>query len=211
VIRGVVFDLDGTLIDSWNVHSRCLRYAAVTTGAREPSAARLMAAQRPTDVQTLRILVGDDRLAAARRAYHRALRGALALESVPVMPGIAALLDQLRERGLAVGVCTGRSREDAQALLDASGLAVDVTVAREDASLPKPAPEGLLRAMRLLRLVPGEALYVGDSAADVKQGGAAGVRTLLVGPRGADARPGAPNRTFLIAELLDLPVAEGRR
>ena len=80
------------------------------------------------------------------------------------MPGIPALLDQLRERGLTVGVCTGRSRADAQALLDASGLAIDLTVAREDASLPKPAPEGLLRAMRLLRLVPGETVYVGDSA-----------------------------------------------
>ena len=178
MIRGVIFDLDGTLVDSWAVHSRCLRYAALAAGAGEPSAARIAAAQRPTDAETLRALAGEERLTDAQFAYRRELRRALRSEPVRGMPGAAAVLRQLRERGLAAGVCTGRSRADAQALLDASGLAIGVTVAREDALRPKPAPDGLLRALRLLDLTADEARYVGDSAADVTQGRAAGVRTL---------------------------------
>jgi beta-phosphoglucomutase-like phosphatase (HAD superfamily) len=96
-------------------------------------------------------------------------------------------------------------------LLDVSGLVIDLTVTREEASLPQPVPEGLLRAMRLLKLVPDETVYVGDSAADVEQGRAAGARTLQLGPGGAGAPPGAPNGTFLMARPLDLPVAEGCR
>lgn len=204
MIRGVVFDLDGTLVDSWTLHRRCLRCAAVTTGAGEPSAARMAAAQRPTDAETLRTLVGEDRLAAAWRAYRRALHSALHTEPMPPMPGTEAVLHHLRERGLAVGVCTGRSREDAQALLDASGLAIGVTVAREDAPLPKPAPDGLLRALRLLGLTAGEALYVGDSAADATQGRAAGIRTLLVGPPAVGTPARALGGASRLAQLSDL-------
>lgn len=96
---------------------------------------------------------------------------------------------------MALGVCTGRSRVDARALLTASGLDVDLTVAREDAP-PKPAPDGLLHALHLLGLTADEAVYVGDSSADLEQGAAAGVRTLFVGPGGI--------------QISDLPAALGR-
>ncbi|MFE7076406.1 HAD family hydrolase [Streptomyces sp. NPDC057620] len=203
-IRGVVFDLDGTLIDSWTLHQRCLRYAATATVGAEPSAARLALAQRPTDTGTLRALVGDAALADATRAYRHALRNDLRVPATARGLAVAyahEILALLRERGLATGVCTGRSRQDAQTLLDASGLGVDLSIAREDTPRPKPAPDGLLRALQLLRLRPEEALYVGDTQADACQGESAGVRTLLLqGPGSMPGTRAAP----LLASLRDL-------
>ncbi|MEU8566869.1 HAD-IA family hydrolase [Streptomyces pathocidini] len=178
----MVFDLDGTLVDSWQLHLCCLRSAVQAVGAGGASAARLSVAQRPTDVGTLIALVGEHRVEPALRAYREELDRALREHPAPapVMPHAPEVLAALRDRGAAVGVCTGRSRADAQALLDACELDVRLTVAREDAPLPKPAPDGLRLALRRLGLRPEEALYVGDSPADREQGEAARVRTLLL-------------------------------
>ncbi|MFC7387115.1 HAD family hydrolase [Sphaerisporangium rhizosphaerae] len=202
----MVFDLDGTLLDTWTVHRHSLRQAAVTVGLVAPSAATLATVQRATDLDTLRALVGDERLDRADSAYGAALRAALSTRSVPAMPGAAEAVARLRAADIAVGVCTGRSRRDAQRLLDASDLLIDLTVAREEAHRPKPAPDGLLRALELLDLTADTALYVGDSAADVAQGRDAGVRTLLLArpSRVPGLRASADGPPHL-ASLCDLP------
>ncbi|MFJ6194863.1 HAD family hydrolase [Micromonospora sp. NPDC092111] len=187
-VRGVVFDLDGTLVDSWPLHQRCLRAAAAAVGLAGLSAARLAAAQRPTDVDTVRAVVGPDRFTAAWPHYRRELHAALAAGPVPPMPHVRQTVRALLAADVVVGLCTGRTRADAVALLAASGLPVEVTVAREDAARPKPAPDGLLAALRRLGLAPHETRYLGDTAADVAQGAAAGVPTALVRRAGDLAR-----------------------
>jgi pyrophosphatase PpaX len=178
--RGVVFDLDGTLVDSLKTHQHSLRAAAVAAGRPEPSAARIFMAQRATDLDTVRALVGDDGLDPAWGAYERAFRELVAAGAVRPVAGAATILGRLRAASIAIGVCTGRSRELAAALLVATGLDISLTVAREDAVAPKPAPEGLLRTLTTLGLAADETLFVGDGPADAQQGGAAGVRTVLV-------------------------------
>jgi HAD superfamily hydrolase (TIGR01509 family) len=181
-LRGVVFDLDGTLVDSWDLHRNCLRQAVTATGGSPPGAARLAAAERPTDLGTLRALVGDAHIDAAARAYRSAFTAGLVQSPPAPMPGAAELLAALRARGLAVGVCTGRSRQEAAQMITAVGLPVDLTVAREDCRQPKPAPDGLLTAIRRLGLRVEETLFVGDRPSDAEQGTAAGVHTVLLGP-----------------------------
>ncbi|GAA2835615.1 HAD family hydrolase [Kitasatospora sp. CM 4170] len=198
---GVVFDLDGTLVDSWALHLRCLRRSLHAAGLPEPSAARLAAAQRPTDAQTLAALVPPDLLDEAALGYDRELRRLLAEEPTDrlAMPGARRTVAALRAAGLTLGICTGRSRAHAQALLDAAGLAIGLTVAREDAAHPKPAADGLLLALRRLGLTPDRARYVGDSPADARQGAAAGVPTLLLRPGGGPPADGT------LRSLHDLP------
>lgn len=180
-VRGVVFDLDGTLVDTWAVHADCLREAAEAVGRPRPGTARLFAVQRPTDLGTVSALVGAEFADEAFGRYQRAWRRKMADEGVRASPGAHRTVLALRQRGLAVGVCTGRSLDGARAALAAAALTPDVVVAREDAGPAKPAPDGLLRALHLLRLAADEAIYVGDGPADVEQGRAAGVRTLLLG------------------------------
>lgn len=180
--RGVVFDLDGTLLDTRDTHLSCLRAACAAVGFPAPSLARMLSAQRGTDTATVVALVGEARARAASTAYQETLLAQLELRPPAPMPGVTATLRTMRQQGIPVGVCTGRSRDGAAALLHASRLDVKLLVAREDAPRPKPAPDGLLAAVGLLGLAPEAALFVGDSALDAKQGLASGIRTVLVGP-----------------------------
>ncbi|MFB8033719.1 HAD family hydrolase [Streptomyces sp. NPDC056004] len=201
-VRGVVFDLDGTLVDSWDVHRHALRHAAAEAGMGEPSSARLAAAQRPTDLATVRALVGDACLATAWPAYRREFLARLGIAPPRATAHAAETLRRLRASGLSIGVCTGRSRREAQALLDVCALDVPLVIAREQAAPPKPAPTGLLAAVRALGLATREALYVGDTAADLRQGSAAGVQTLVLGARGARPRGQSPGSH--LSELSEL-------
>jgi HAD superfamily hydrolase (TIGR01509 family) len=177
----VVFDLDGTLVDSWQVHRTCLRRACTAVGAGRPSAAGLAQAQRATDLATLAELVGESAAAGALDVYHEALSDELGRRLVTPVPTAATVLEELSTAGLRTGVCTGRSRPGAEALLASAGLTIPVLVAREDAVRPKPAPDGLRQALRSLGADPAAALYVGDTEDDRRQGRAAGVRTIVIG------------------------------
>lgn len=184
---GVVFDLDGTLLDSYELHRHALVAAALAVGLTAPSAARVFMSQRPTDAATVAVLTAAADPAAAWMAYHHALLTRLAETGIVPTEGTADALRRLRAAGIVTGVCTGRSRRLAAAMLAASGLAVDLTVAREDVGSPKPAPDGLRLALRRLGLSPGSTLFVGDSPADRAQGEACGVRTVLTLPANVPA------------------------
>jgi HAD superfamily hydrolase (TIGR01509 family) len=178
--RGVIFDLDGTLVDSLDLHRRALGAAAAAAGRAEPNAARVFMAQRATDLGTVAALVGDADLDTAWRAYHDAFLDLMPGSGLRPTAGTPDVLRRLRDAGIPVGICTGRTRELAGAMLRLCGLHLDLTVAREDVATPKPAPDGLRLAISRLGLDRETTLFVGDSAADRSAGEACGIRTVLV-------------------------------
>jgi HAD superfamily hydrolase (TIGR01509 family) len=200
MIRGVVFDLDGTLVDSWRPHAAALRRAAAAAGRPPASAAVLLAAQRATDRATVRALTGPDAFEAGWRAYRDGFAEEVEAAGDPAADGLHEVVRRLRSTGLMLGICTGRSRREAARLLAAAGTDIPLTVAREDTREPKPHPAGLRLALRRLGLPVADAVYVGDTTADAAQGTAVGVRTVLVGSRGERA-PGVTR----LDRLLDLP------
>jgi HAD superfamily hydrolase (TIGR01509 family) len=93
--------------------------------------------------------------------------------------GCRSVLDWLRERRIRTALITRNSRTSVLTVLARHGLAVDVTIAREDAA-PKPDPQPLWLACERLAASIEDAWMVGDGQYDVEAGNAAGVRTVWV-------------------------------
>ena len=184
-IRLLVFDLDGTLIDS----SRDLAAAVnATLAALAPSAA-------PIPLDDVRSFIGDG----ARTLVARSLRARAAatpvdvalplfldayrarlLDTTCLYPGVAETLAALGPRS-ALAVLSNKPGDLSREILQ--GLAVDGSFARIYGGgdvARKPDPGGLLKLMQELHASPAATLMVGDSANDVRTGRAAGVRTVGV-------------------------------
>jgi N-acetyl-D-muramate 6-phosphate phosphatase len=184
-LQAILFDLDGTLVDS----APDLAHAA-----------NAMLAQRglpPVPYDELRPLAGsgargmlsrtfgrtpaDDDYIALRDEFH-ALYEQCMLASARAFDGIEPLLGQLQARGLPWGIVTNKARRFAgpmvQALPPLAGAATLVCGDCTPHTKPHPAP--LLEAARRLALDPARCVYVGDDARDVAAGHAAGMRTVAV-------------------------------
>lgn len=191
--RAVVFDLDGTLVDSLEDIATAMNEALAEVG-------------RPTHpIDDYRAFVGagvgalaeralggappagtrDDVVAAFRRRYAARL-----VERTRPYPGIDALLDGLVARGVPAAVLTNKPQAAAERLVaELLGRWPWVAVLGDRPGVPrKPDPTGALEAARALGAAPSATLLVGDSDVDVHTARAAGMRALGAawGFRGAD-------------------------
>ena len=116
---------------------------------------------------------------------------------VTVYPGVVEVVRALKDRGLATGLVTSKNRSGALRGLTLAQLEalMDVLVCADEVENPKPHPEPVEKAVKLLGADPRTTVYVGDSVHDMRSGRAAGVRTAAVlwGPFGRshleDAQP----------------------
>ncbi len=163
----VLFDLDGTLIDSVELIVRSFLHAtAVHLGASPPRAAILATIGRPLEPVLEGLAPGRGALLLATyRAYTREHHDAL----VRPFPGAVELLRALWERGYRLGIVTSKSRPQAELAFRLCALEplVDVTVCAEDAPRLKPAADPLLLAASRLAVAPMNCLYVGDTVHDL--------------------------------------------
>jgi HAD superfamily hydrolase (TIGR01509 family) len=211
-VRGVIFDMDGTLADSIERYYRMACDVAELAGAPPPSREwvctlmgsgdpNLLRKLLPPDYPDLEATLGRivrDRLPAWMRA---------AAETEP-LPGCVDLLQALHARGRRLGIATSSGRE--LPYLDRWGVRhlFQAIVGREDVRHRKPHPEVVVRCLEQLAIEPSEAAYVGDSPIDIEAGRAAGVHTIAV-LTGTSTRPVleavAPDHILESAvELLDL-------
>jgi phosphoglycolate phosphatase len=184
--RAVVFDLDGTLVDS--VADVTAALAPVMREARldplsEAEVRSLMGHGAPG------LLRGALRLRAADPGEAGwMIRGFLdRYAEVPAArttayPGAVAAVAGLAAAGVVVGVCTNKAEAMARAVLDALGFAphVRVLVGGDSGHGMKPDPAPLLACIAALGATPGDTAYIGDHAVDVETARAAGVRVLVV-------------------------------
>lgn len=197
--RAVLFDWDGTLLDSAEASYRC--YVKLFGGfGLAFDRATFARTYSPEWRKTYRALgLPEARWAEADARWlelYREERGAL-------LPGAREALVRLGEAGRRLGLVTSGDRErveDDLERLNVSG-AFGVVVCGPDLTHRKPHPEGLLLALDSLDVTPAQAAYVGDSPEDVAMARAAGVFT--VGIPG-----GFPNREALLAERPDLATEE---
>ena len=193
--RIILFDLDGTLIDSVRLILDSYHHTMRTHGlpARTDddwlqglgTPLTVQFADWGSDPKTLQALI------ATYRSYNLEHHDRM----VTVYPGIVEAVRSIRSAGVRTGLVTSKNRQGA---LRGLGLAkletmMDVLVCADEVENPKPHPEPVEKAVRLLGGVPRETIYVGDSIHDMQSGRAAGVLTAaaLWGPFGRSHLKGA--------------------
>jgi mannitol-1-/sugar-/sorbitol-6-phosphatase len=169
----ILFDIDGTLVDSTPVVERCYRLWAKEYQLDVDAVLRVCHGRRSEDTVS-------DFVAPGRRAAALARLTALELgdlDGVVVLPGARDVLNAV-PRGQWAAVTSGE-RPLMTKRLAAAGLPIpDVLVCAEDVSVGKPSPEGYLKAAAALGADPADCLVVEDAPAGIAAGRAAGAKVL---------------------------------
>lgn len=205
-IRAVLFDLDGTLIDSIPLILASFRYATETVlGQALPDEQLLYNVGTPLARQMQQL--SPERAGELLRAYqeHNATHHDA---SVREYPGTTQVLERLHAEGYPLGVVTSKAGEGARRGLATSGLArfFPVVISCDDTERHKPDPEPLKVAAQLLGIPLEHCAYVGDSEYDMIAaitGGAVSVAALW-GPFEPE-RVLAPGPAYAIESISQLP------
>lgn len=189
--RLIVFDWDGTLVDSHSAIAECMQEASRELGLAIPERERAAHVIGLGLHDAMRIVAPD--LPAQRYpefidAYRRNF---LAREDVMrPFPGMQELIDTLQGQRRTLAIATGKSRRGLDRALKATGLEGRFHASRcADETRPKPHPAMLLELMAQLNFSRQEALMVGDTSHDLQMAAAAGVDAVAVS-YGAHPREG---------------------
>jgi phosphoglycolate phosphatase len=188
VIKAVLLDLDGTLLDTAPDLAAAAN-AMLAEHGLEPLPARVVrdfiGRGIPHLVERCLQAAGESlpcaRLESALRSFGAHYRRLNGLESA-AFPGVADALDRMRAARLRLACVTNKAAAFTAPLLEKSGLApfFDTVVTSDQVGRRKPHPEPFLHACRELDVAPAAAAVIGDSANDAEGARAAGCRVLLV-------------------------------
>jgi pyrophosphatase PpaX len=184
----VLFDLDGTLIDSGAMILASMRHAAKTVLARDCSDAELLATVGGSGLREQMQALDPERVEELVDAYR--LHNEPLHEGLECCAGIEEMLAQLSEEGRRLGIVTAKRRATVELAFEVLPIAryFDAVVTAEQTERHKPHPEPLLRALELLDAARQEAVYIGDSPFDVAAAKAVGIAAIAVGWGGIHAR-----------------------
>jgi len=179
----IVFDWDGTLMDSEACIVTCMQQAAGEVGVAVPghdAAKDVIGLGLAEAVQRLFTNEAPARWPELVAAYRRHFLGG-ELAPSPLFEGVREVLSDLAESGLFLAVATGKSRRGLDRVLDESGLGDLFTITRcADETFSKPHPQMLLDIMGYVGLDPQQTLMIGDTEYDVQMAANAGVDALGV-------------------------------
>ena len=186
-VDAVVFDLDGTLIDTLDIYSRILNIALGRLGFQPVAKEIVVDAAREGEFEWSRVLPGglgskmDDTVAQVREIIEGLYKKALH-EEAELIPGASEILKKISAMGLKMALVTSTPWEYLQIKLKPlrkAGVAdlFDVVITSDDVLRKKPAPEPLITSGKRLGVPMERAVYVGDSRVDIRAGKAAGMQT----------------------------------
>ena len=180
--RIVLFDLDGTLIDSGPIILASMQYAVRTVLGREIPADELGLTIGGQGIVAQMQAIDGERAEALLETYKVHNDGLH--ETLEAFDELLALLPGLAVEGRKLGIVTAKRHRTVNLALDrfpALADAFDVVIAHEDTERHKPDPDPVLLAVERLGGQPDEAVYVGDSPFDIGAAKAAGVFAVAVG------------------------------
>jgi HAD superfamily hydrolase (TIGR01509 family) len=189
-VRGVIFDVDGTLVDSNDAHARAWEDAFRGVG-------------HPVPFEKIRPLIGmgGDKLVPALTGWSKddprveqvgKRRGEVFrtryLPKVRAFPGAADLVSALKRAGLALAVASSAEKEEIEPLLARAGAAdlIEHKASSDDADRSKPDPDIVQAAVRRLGIPKSDVVMIGDTPYDIEAAGRAGIAAIAFRSGGWD-------------------------
>lgn len=181
IMKAIIFDFDGTLANTLPICFYAFQRVFKDYDNKVLSSEDIKAMFGPSETGIIREhLINEEKEEAIELFYSKYSENHTNL--VKVNTEINNLLQQLKETGTKLGIFTGKARRSLDISLrhlQMEGL-FEVIITGDDVIKPKPDPEGLFKALTLLGVDKSEALFVGDSDADIYAGLDAGVQTVGV-------------------------------
>ncbi len=189
-VDAVIFDLDGTLIDSASIYYQIIDVIFKRLGIPPVSKKILLEAMKNGEFEWDLVLPGEmknrqEELIEKARGIIDEIAPSMFHEQVKIIPGTAEILKAIAAEGLKLALVTS-SLKDYMALklapLSEAGVEnlFEVVITADDVQNKKPHAEPLVMCSDKLGLAPGHCVYVGDTRVDIKAGNAAGMQTVGV-------------------------------
>jgi pyrophosphatase PpaX len=198
-VRCVLFDVDGTLIDTTHLIASGLDYAIRKHTSHTPTWEELVALIGRPLVDQMGVYGTPEQVPEMSRTFMEYYFSHQELEKP--FPGAIEMLEAAQKGGRKVGIVTSKNRTEVAHFLSRFPIQryLDVVVSSEDAPRPKPHPDPVIKAMELAEVHPTETLFIGDSVYDMRAGRSSGVfvGAALWGPFGRDVlEPESPHVCF---------------
>lgn len=190
MIRAVLFDLDGTLVDSNDFHAKAWDIVFREAGIAVSREAIRGQIGKGGDLLVPTLAPGLDEAAQEKLAdRHGAVFKERFLDRVVAFPDAAALVRRVHASGSKVVLASSASRGELKHYVELLGIGdvVDASTTSDDVKTTKPAPDIFSVGLEKLDgIVPDEAVVIGDTPYDIEAAGKAGIRTLAVRSGGFD-------------------------
>lgn len=181
-LDALLFDMDGTVIDSDPIHARVFVAFLATRGIAITEADYVRRFHGRRNPEIFAELIPDEDPHALDAAKEAAFRLELARTEIAPLPGLVALIEGARASGRGTALVTNACRENAEAVIERLGLAhlFDTVSLAEDAPRGKPDPAVYRAALATLEVAPGRALAFEDSPSGLAAARAAGLAAVGV-------------------------------
>lgn len=210
MLKAVIFDVDGTLLDTERIYMQAWKEAAAELGYVMPD--ELLRKTRAVNTKDAARIFETEIGNGFSYEQARPLRVQIAediikRESPILKPGVLQLLDFLKQKGIRLSVASSTNLKGTQAHLAESQILqhFEVVVGGDMITMGKPNPDIFLKAAELLGLQPQECIVVEDSPAGIRAAYAAGMKAVLVPDQAAITQEIIDMSDVVLKSLHDMP------
>jgi pyrophosphatase PpaX len=175
MLKGIIFDIDGTLTSTNELIFKSFNHIAINYLDRTFTDKEIIALFGPTEDVILKEWCGKN-FEAAKKDYYEFYKSHHHIAKL--YPGIKKLLDYLKSKRILLSIFTGKGRQASLITLEELNIInyFDLIVTGDDVANHKPSSEGIMKFVNEYNLNKEEVLMIGDSVADVRASKEAGIR-----------------------------------